>query len=130
MSQTTTIFRIMGTTDDFLTCDCCGRTDLKRTMIMAVCDAEGCPTGQVMHFGTSCGARHAGISALELEKLAKAADERKASEAAAARQRELDSEADRFIAFVSTRSAKPSHFERLQELGGFRAARAMFEAAA
>lgn len=46
-----------GTSDSVNTCDCCGRTKLKQTVIMA--DSE---TGEVVHFGVICSARNSGLS--------------------------------------------------------------------
>jgi len=42
--------RIVGTSDDVNACDCCGRSDLKRTV--AIMNADG----EVNHFGTTCAA--------------------------------------------------------------------------
>lgn len=50
MSQT---IKIIGTTDTVGTCDCCGRTDLKKTVVL---DRDGSRS----FFGTACAARAMG----------------------------------------------------------------------
>lgn len=55
-SHTTQGFRYYGMTDDTTTCDQCGRTELKRTIILMTLDADGNDDGLV-YFGSSCAAR-------------------------------------------------------------------------
>lgn len=45
--------QIKGITDEVSTCDCCGRTDLKKTIILS---EDGC----VSFFGSECAARALG----------------------------------------------------------------------
>lgn len=51
MITETAIFHVRGITDEVSTCDCCGRTDLKRTVVL-----ESEATG-IVHFGTDCASR-------------------------------------------------------------------------
>jgi hypothetical protein len=54
--------RIIGYTDTVNECDCCGKTELKGTFVMAdELDNE-------MYFGRVCGAKHAGWSASEFSE--------------------------------------------------------------
>jgi hypothetical protein len=41
--------KVIGMSDDVNTCDCCGKTDLKRTVVLQ--DNE---TGETFHYGTTC----------------------------------------------------------------------------
>lgn len=51
-------YRILGTTDEVTTCDCCGRANLLMTIALAPLDADG-NAGEPVHFGTSCAAKAA-----------------------------------------------------------------------
>lgn len=48
--------KILGITNDVTTCECCGRTDLKRTVVIGHTDADGNVT-DILHYGTNCAAR-------------------------------------------------------------------------
>ncbi len=52
METNNTMFRVLGTTDEVSTCDCCGRTGLKSTVALDVVE-----TGDVVHFGVTCAAK-------------------------------------------------------------------------
>ena len=47
-------FLILGTDDSVNTCDCCGKTGLKSTVIVDV-------QGEVFHYGSTCATRHTGM---------------------------------------------------------------------
>ena len=51
MSTATTSrqFKILGICDNMNSCDCCGKTDLQKTVAI-----ENCETGSIGYFGTSC----------------------------------------------------------------------------
>lgn len=55
-------FRCVGINDDFNHCECCGRTDLKRVMMLVPLDADGNPEGEAAPYGTSCGAKLLGYA--------------------------------------------------------------------
>lgn len=63
-------FTLIGITDEVTTCDCCGKSDLKCTMLLQEYDADGNQSGEV-YFGRDCGARALGwkVSADRAEKL-------------------------------------------------------------
>lgn len=44
--------RLLGITDEVTTCDCCGKTNLKRTLAISL-DGES----DAVHFGSTCGAQ-------------------------------------------------------------------------
>lgn len=61
MENQSQTFRIIGYTDFRNECDCCGKTDLKGTYVMAdEFDNE-------LYFGVTCGAKVAGISTKEFK---------------------------------------------------------------
>lgn len=51
------MLRVMGITDDVTTCECCGRVNLKCTVALDKCDAEGNTTGEVVHYGRDCASK-------------------------------------------------------------------------
>lgn len=70
-------WRHLGTTTDVTTCECCGRTDLTRTVIIVAIDADGTPHGEPTHYGTTCAARALGTTTADVRASAAAADRRK-----------------------------------------------------
>jgi hypothetical protein len=73
MTQT---YKTLGTTEDITTCECCGRSNLKKTVIMGLLDCDGNVETE-QFFGVVCAARHTGQKAAEIRKEAKTADESK-----------------------------------------------------
>ncbi len=63
-------YQIIGTTDDVDTCDCCGRINLKKTVILK--DAE---SGEEVYFGTECAAKALNWAIQEVTKTAKSETE-------------------------------------------------------
>lgn len=55
-------YRLMGCNDDFDACGCCGKTGLKRVMMLAPLDPDGGIDGEVEPYGTSCAARLLGYT--------------------------------------------------------------------
>jgi hypothetical protein len=51
----TTAFRYLGVTDDCTTCEHCGRSDLKSTVVLQILDADGNPES-VAYYGSHCAA--------------------------------------------------------------------------
>lgn len=54
------MFKILGTDDAVNTCDCCGKTNLKSTVIVEV-------DGDVLHYGAVCATRHTKLTAREIK---------------------------------------------------------------
>ena len=52
------IYAIHGTTDEVTVCACCGKKNLRNTVVLEI--AEGVNAGGVMHFGSHCAARALG----------------------------------------------------------------------
>lgn len=48
-------FRVLGFTEEVTDCDCCGRSDLKGTIVL-----ENIETGSIGYFGSVCGSKIAG----------------------------------------------------------------------
>ena len=53
-----TRYNIHGTTDEVTTCACCGKKNLRNTVVLEV--AEGNNAGDLLHFGSHCAARALG----------------------------------------------------------------------
>ena len=70
-------YTFIGTTDTVTVCDCCGRANLKGTVVLQADD-------DFVHFGSTCGARALGMTVKEFDGGAKSAD--KAAKAATAKR--------------------------------------------
>lgn len=62
------MFKILGTDDAVNTCDCCGKTNLKATVIVEV-------DGEVLHYGSVCATRHTGLNGKEIKVAVKNAED-------------------------------------------------------
>ena len=51
------MLKVLGITDERCECECCGRKNLKCTVALDRCDAEGNETGDVTYFGRDCAAK-------------------------------------------------------------------------
>lgn len=60
--MTRTNFTAICTDDSVTTCDCCGRTNLKATVLMQS------DLGELVHFGRTCAARNSGKSSQQITK--------------------------------------------------------------
>lgn len=49
-------------TDEIDTCDCCGRTDFKATVVMQLSD------GGILHYGRTCAARNSGKTSKQIKQ--------------------------------------------------------------
>lgn len=54
------LFKILGTDDSVNTCDCCGKSNLKSTVIVDV-------DGEILHYGSTCATRHTGLNDREIK---------------------------------------------------------------
>lgn len=50
-------FRYIGTTNDVVDCENCGKPDLRATVIIVPVDADGNDDGEPCYFGSTCAAR-------------------------------------------------------------------------
>jgi hypothetical protein len=51
-----TQFRYIGVTDDCVTCQKCGKPELKSTVVLAILDAD-CNAEEITYYGSTCAAR-------------------------------------------------------------------------
>lgn len=117
-------WRVLGIEDsDGDRCECCGTPCPKRRVVLRPADG-----GEDRRFGSMCAAM-----ALRGVRDAKAARHIERDARAIQRERidrQQREESGRFMAFVADASDKPTHYERLQELGGFGEARRKYRNAA
>ena len=62
------MFKILGTDDAVNTCDCCGKSNLKATVIVEV-------DGEVLHYGSVCATRHTKLTGKEIKHAIKSAED-------------------------------------------------------
>jgi len=79
-------YRVLGTTDDVTTCECCGRKDLKGTVALQW-TVDGAAMGLPVFYGCVCAARAVNRPAKEIKAAAKTADDEKAAHVARATRR-------------------------------------------
>jgi hypothetical protein len=136
-------YRVLGSTPDVTSCDLCGRSDLKGTIILQPLDAEGnAEPCDPVHFGSDCGARAAGWTQREIKRLARTADDERRAAEAAARETEREAEFARWTAFVAQAAGITPNYRghigepvcgfdlgaAIAKLGGYGAARSMYKA--
>ncbi|MGN6108088.1 MAG: hypothetical protein ACTHU0_23475 [Kofleriaceae bacterium] len=120
--------RYLGTTDDVTTCECCGRTNLKRTVAISIDDADP------VHFGVTCAAKALSTTAKEVKLGAKRADDAKATAERAARDAAWAAENAAWQAFLDRKVPEyahsymggPDRHRQIAALGGYNAAREAF----
>jgi hypothetical protein len=61
MTNETPRFRYLGTTDESVICEKCGKADLRSTVMIIPLDAEGNDDGEVTYYGSTCAARALGV---------------------------------------------------------------------
>lgn len=47
-------YGLIGSTDDVTTCDCCGKQNLKKTVILSILDDDNNDNGDYAFFGSTC----------------------------------------------------------------------------
>jgi hypothetical protein len=114
---------ILGISDSVTTCECCGRTNLKKTV--AVSFDSNAP----VYYGTECAARATGRKAKDVTVAAKVADDARAADARLESEKKAAAEDARWDAFLAAKAPGLSRFAAIQALGGFAAARAAYKAA-
>lgn len=107
-------YRYLGITDERDACDCCGRTNLKRTVVLDI-------DGEVVYFGTTCAARALKVPAAEVRKGAKRAQDEKDAAARAERQAIAEAksrqEREAFEAWCLARTGTRDGWEAAKALG-------------
>jgi hypothetical protein len=109
----------LGTSDEVDACDCCGRSDLKRTVALEV-------NGATVYYGVVCAANALRINTKEVRAGAKKADDAKEEAARIAREHSWNEEQTRWAAFCRQRGTGADLFTQIQSLGGYAAARALY----
>ena len=117
----------LGTTDDVTTCECCGRSDLKSTVALVL--TEDPTLGEPVYFGVVCAAKALKLSARDVRKAARTADDAKAEAERVAREKAAREADARWQAHLDARAPqlRGRRFEQIQALGGFTAASEGFE---
>lgn len=115
--------KILGINDEVTVCECCGRTNLKKTV--ALDDGS-----QVVRYGTECAARALKWSLSQTKReLARVEKEREGAEASR-RAAEASRETARWESWLKTTCpAASSTSDAIRSLGGFKAAREAFRMA-
>lgn len=72
--------KVIGINDEVTTCECCGRQNLKRTVVLSSGDGE-------RRYGTECAARALGLDRLAVERQVRSAQKKATEEAIAAERR-------------------------------------------
>jgi hypothetical protein len=112
--------RFLGNTDDVTTCECCGKPELKSTVVLSFDD------GEPVHFGVVCAALAIGTDAKAVRFESRQADRAKAARENAARQNQHEAAIAPWLAFLAANGCGMDTFSRIQSLGGYAAARAAF----
>jgi hypothetical protein len=111
--------RVLGTTEEVTTCDCCGRQGLKKTVALET-------DGGISYYGETCAAQATGRPARDIRSDAKHEDDKTARElsaqaAALAAQRNA-----KWFAFLNAKCPGMDRAEQIRALGGYSAARIGF----
>jgi len=124
-------YRFLGTCDNVNHCDCCGRTNLKRTVAL-----NNTETGEDVYFGTSCAARALKMDVKAVKAAAKSADDERKAVERAERQAAAAAETERWTNFlikatggINDYAGRPDIFKMIEALGGYYAARDAYSAA-
>lgn len=113
-------YKVLGTTDDRTSCDCCGREDLKSTVALEDED------GEVVYFGCVCAAKAMRIPAADVRRAAKSADDAKVAAENSARIAAMDAANKRWFSFLNAMRPGLEVFTQIEKLGGYQAARAIY----
>jgi hypothetical protein len=123
-------FEVIGTTADYNACDCCGRSNLKRYVVLRVVDCNAHDSGDVVFYGTGCAATAEGIPAKTIKAEADAADQARRAAEEAARAAASETRRMAWVAFLDASAPGLDMLEQIERLGGYAEARAAFRAAA
>lgn len=117
------LYKTLGTTEDWDSCDCCGRANLKVYVVM-----ENLEDGEVCRFGTGCAAKLEQVPATVIKAEGREADRaRREAERAEQAKRQAAETADWF-AFLDREAGPGEVIDQYTRLGGLAAARAAWRA--
>lgn len=105
---------ILGTTDSITACERCGRSDLKKTVVLNI-------EGEIVHYGTECASKTLGQSAKEVREGVKVVE----NQARIERMRKMNEDASAWEAFCAPFGGI---FEAVDHFGGFAEARQAYRA--
>lgn len=114
---------ILGTTDSVTTCDCCGKTNLKRTVVI-----DDPTAGGARYYGTTCAAKAHAIEASEIRRAAKQADADAIQREWEEKDRAAAAQIDQWLQWLKRNGTGDCSLEQMNSLGGYANARAMYKA--
>lgn len=115
--------KFLGNTDEVDTCDCCGRKDLKSTVALEL--TEG---AEPVYYGVTCAALALSRTPKDIRSESKKADEAKAAVERAAYYARVQAEQAPWFAFLALRGTGRDNFTRIESLGGYTSAKALYNA--
>ena len=116
------MFRIKGSTNDRTECDRCGRTDLKKTIIVASLDPDGNEMG-IEYLGTTCASRKIDKAPREVRQGAKSADAETRLQELRKRYAESKARGKSWFKFLSANSSRVEVPDQIADCGGWVEAR-------
>jgi hypothetical protein len=117
--------KVLGVTDEVTTCELCGKSKLKCTVVIDLGDGS-----EPVHYGRDCAGmvKYGKKSSGNTAKVVREFEDAKREEEAKVRRAAKDAEFARWDAFLKAHGTGAEVFTRIQSLGGFKAARAMYDA--
>ena len=125
--MTTRTHKIIGTTQDITDCECCGRTNLKKTVIVAVLDADG-NTDSIAYYGTVCAAKATKRTVKQITDEVSAADAARRATAQAQAAERSAREYRAYMAWLTNITGIADQWKAQQSLGGAPVAHRMYAA--
>lgn len=122
MSNEYSTVQFLGTSDEVLECECCGRKNLKSTVAISF---DG---GDAVYFGVVCAAKALKVDAKFVKSAAKGADDAKRKAEHDAKMAEENAKRDRWFAWLEQNGTGSEPFARIQSLGGYPKANAAYKA--
>lgn len=128
------MFRVLGTTEEVDSCDCCGKTNLKSTVELMELDAEGNEaSSSPVYFGVTCAARAMRREVKEIRREITAAERVKHEARMAAMRAKQDRYMAAWVAHLVARTGgmcrydgSPDVASMIKSLGGLNMAREGF----
>lgn len=115
-------YNLLGITDEVTVCECCGRSDLKKTLVLD----DG---GATVYYGSECGARAMKTTVNKVRRDVTALRQQEQLKARRERHIRRNREADKWDRFLDEMTGKPgaSTLEKVRLLGGIGAASKLYE---
>lgn len=111
--------RVLGTTEDYNGCDCCGRENLKVYVVIDHGTHDG-------HYGTTCAANLLAKPATEIRAEARRADQAKRAEANRAANAAKQAETEVWLAWLADNGEGTETIDQIRSLGGMATARKLY----